>query len=122
MTNLGTVTLDQDEGLAGFLAHEKGTRGTHNIVYIYEIARGEDAKGKRWGTGAAMICELIDDYSDWANEYHLITRSRVGEGRGGTNYKRSGGDNWATNLYGKFEFKKTVDIKRMLHKPEWIED
>jgi hypothetical protein len=122
MTTTGTITLEQDGRLAGFLAHEKGTKGTHNIVYIYEIARGENAKGKRWGTGTAMICELIDDYSDWANEYHLITRSRVGEGRVGINYTRSGGDSWATDLYGKFEFKKTNDVNLMLYKPEWTED
>ena len=63
MTNIGTIA-QQTRGLAGFLSHERGTRGTLKVVYIYEIARGENAKGKRWGTGAAMICELIDDYGD----------------------------------------------------------
>ena len=122
MTTTGTITPGQDGRLAGFLAHERGTKGTHNIVYLYEIARGEIAKGKGWETGTAMICELIDDYSDWANEYHLITRSRVGEGRVGINYNRSRGDSWVTDLYGKFEFKKTNDVNIMLCEPEWNED
>ena len=105
MTTTGTPTLGQERRLAGFLAHEKGKRGTDNIVFIYEIARSEYTKGKQWGTGAVMICELIHEHSEWADEYHLITRSRVGEGRAGINYKRGGGDHWATDLYGKFLFK-----------------
>ena len=83
MTTIGTTTIEKDGRLAGFLAREKATRGACNVVYIYEIARGDSTKGKGCGTGAAMICELIDDYSNWADEYHLITRSRVGEERVG---------------------------------------
>ena len=79
MANIGT-TARQTSELVGFLAHEKGTRGTLGVVYIYEIARGENAKGKGWGTGAAMLCELIDDYGNWADEYHFITRSIHGSG------------------------------------------
>ena len=99
MTTSGTITAEKARRLAGFLAHERETIGACNVAFMYEIARGDIAKGEGWGTatGMAMICEIIDDCSDWADENHLITRNRVVERRVGINYTGGGGDHWATD-------------------------
>ena len=104
---------------AGFLAHERDTAGTNQVAFMYEIARAEMAKGKRWGTGTALVCEMINDCKGWATEYHLITRD-VAPDRHSTG--DSPGNRWAADLYSKFVFKRTTDESRMTkNKPGWME-
>ena len=83
MTTIGLTSTERARGPAGFLTHERATAGTRNVAFVYEIARAEVTKGEGWGTGTAMICEMIDDCSAWADEYHLITKDVVGGGREG---------------------------------------
>ena len=104
---------------AGFLAHERDTAGTNQVAFMYEIARAEMAKGKRWGTGTALVCEMINDCKGWATEYHLITRD-VAPVRHSTG--DSPGNRWAADLYSRFVFKRTTDKSRMTkNKPGWME-
>ena len=64
MTTTGTTPIERARRPAGFLAHERATIGTRNVAFMYEIARGDITKGEGWGTGVAMICEMIDDYPE----------------------------------------------------------
>ena len=45
------------------------------VVFILDIARGQEAKGERWGTGKRVMRQIVVANREWADEYHLVARA-----------------------------------------------
>ena len=51
-------------------------REERRVVFILEIARGEEAKGKQcWEMGRRVLKQVVAANRDWADEYHLVDRT-----------------------------------------------
>ena len=82
-------------------AYERNTWEEKRVVFILDIARGEEAKGEQWETGRRVMKQVVAANRDWADEYHLVARAVTKH---------------ATNLYEHIGFKREVLGERSLFK------
>ena len=81
------------------------------VVFILDIARGEEAKGEQWETGRRVMRRIAAANREWADEYHLVARAVTKH---------------ATKLYEKIGFKRDVlggtEREYQPRPAEWLEE
>ena len=80
------------------------------VVFILDIARGEEATGEQWETGRRVMRRIAAANREWADEYHLVARSVTKH---------------ATKLYEKIGFRRDVlggTEREYQPRPEWLEE
>ena len=61
--------------IVAFGAYERHRWGGKNVVFILELARSEEALGKKWETGKRFLKQILALNKEWADEYHLIAKT-----------------------------------------------
>ena len=91
-------------------SYERKTWEEKRVVFILDIARGEEAKGEQWETGRRVMRRIAAANREWADEYHLVARAVTKH---------------ATKLYEKIGFKRDIlggAEREYQPRPEWLEE
>ena len=91
-------------------SYERNTWEEKRVVFILDIARGQEAKGEQWETGRRVMRQIVVANREWADEYHLVARAVARH---------------ATKLYENIGFKRDVlggTGREYQPRPEWLEE
>ena len=96
--------------IVAFGAYERHRWEGKNVVFILELARSEEALGKKWETGRRFLKQTLAANTGWADEYHLIAKTTA---------------NHATHLYEHTGFERDPiggSMRDFQPRPEQLEE